>query len=212
MSTIAVLGTGRVASGLATALASVGHRIVVGTRNAADAAPEWLHEPIRLASLQDAAAAAEIVINATPGESSLERLSALRPELSGKILVDVSNAVERGQNGLPGILSYPNSSLAEKLQESLPRTKVVKTLNTMLFTVMTDPASLGSPATAFVSGDHADAKASVVALLHELGWGSESILDLGDVRTARGPEAMILFVPDLIKARGFVPFAITVAA
>ncbi|MEU4385471.1 hypothetical protein [Promicromonospora sp. NPDC023805] len=136
----------------------------------------------------------------------------MREELAGKILVDVSNGVERGENGMPGTLTYPGSSLGEKLQEALPDTKVVKTLNTMLFTVMANPGSLSTPATVFVSGDHADAKATVTGLLHDLGWRHGSILDLGGIRTARGPEAMVLFVPDLIAARGLAPFAITVAS
>jgi predicted dinucleotide-binding enzyme len=211
MSTIAVLGAGRVASGLAIKLAAAGHEVTVGTRTP-DVTPEWLTDPIIHASIPDAAAAADIVINATPGETSLHRLSTLRPELAGKTLIDVSNAVERGEDGLPGVLSYPNSSLAEKLQEALPGTMIVKTLNTMLFTVMTNPSSLGSPATVFLSGNDTDAKQTVARLLNDLGWSTDSILDLGDIRTARGPEAMILFVPDLIKARGFTPFAITIAA
>jgi 8-hydroxy-5-deazaflavin:NADPH oxidoreductase len=93
---------------------------------------------------------ASIIINATPGETSLERLSALKSELDGKILIDVSNATERGENGMPGNLKYPNSSLAEHLQAALPNTFVVKTLNTMLFTVMIDPQGLRVPPTAFV--------------------------------------------------------------
>lgn len=210
MSSIAILGAGRVASGLATALAAAGHSVTVGTRS--PAVPDWLTGAITHAGLPEAAASADIVINATPGETSLELLSGLRSELTGRILIDVSNAVQRGRDGLPGTLTYPNSSLAEKLQEALPDTKVVKTLNTMLFTVMTAPQSLSTPATAFVSGDDADAKATTIGLLADLGWTADAVLDLGGIRTARGPEAMILFVPDLLAARGFAPFAITVAA
>jgi predicted dinucleotide-binding enzyme len=210
MSHIAILGAGRVASGLATALAAAGHRITVGTRRETPL-PDWLAAPILRTTIPQAAAHADIVINATPGETSLERLVALAPELSGKILVDVSNAIERGENGEPGVLVYPNSSLAERLQETLPGTRVVKTLNTMLFSVMTDPGILADAATVFVSGDDADAKQTVIGLLNDLGWSDEAVLDLGDIRTARGPEAMILFVSDVVKVRGFAPFAITVA-
>ncbi len=211
MSHIAVLGAGRVASRLAPKLAAHGHRITVGTRDQGPR-PDWLTAPISRTGIPEAAASAEIVVNATPGETSLARLSQLRQELADKILIDVSNAVERGENGMPGVLAYPNSSLGEKLQETLPDTKVVKTLNTMLFTVMANPDSLGVPATVFVSGDHADAKETVSRLLEDLGWHPDAILDLGGIRTARGPEAMILFVADLVKARGFAPFAITVAS
>lgn len=211
MSHIAVLGAGRVASRLAPKLAAHGHRITVGTRGRGSG-PDWLTAPIGRTGTREAAANAEIVINATPGETSLARLSQLRQELAGKVLVDVSNAVERGEDGMPGVLTYPNSSLGEKLQEALPDTKVVKTLNTMLFTVMANPDSLGVPATVFVSGDHVDAKQTVSGLLEDLGWRTDAIFDLGGIRTARGPEAMILFVQDVLKARGFAPFAVTIAS
>ena len=131
--------------------------------------------------------------------------------LDGKILVDVSNATERTEGG-PGPLVYPGSSLAEHLQEALPDTRVVKTLNTMLFMVMTAPGSLSHPATAFLSGDDADAKATVLGLLADLGWPAEQVLDLGGVATARGPEALILLVPDVLRARGFAPVAISIVS
>lgn len=210
MSVIAVLGAGRVASGLALKLASAGHELIIGHRGSAT--PRWITESIHHRSIADAARDADIIINATPGESSLERLSALRTELAGKILIDVSNAVERGTANMPGTLTYPNSSLAEKLQDALPHTRVIKTLNTMLFTVMTSPDSLRIPATVFLSGNDDAAKATVRQLLGDLGWSDNVILDLGNIHTARGPEAMILFVPDLIRARGLKPFAITVAS
>jgi 8-hydroxy-5-deazaflavin:NADPH oxidoreductase len=87
---------------------------------------------------------------------------------SYKILIDIANATERGANGMPGNLCYPNSSLAEHLQQALPNTHVVKTLNTMLFTVMVDPHSLSTPPTVFLSGDNDDAKANVIKLLGDL--------------------------------------------
>lgn len=210
MSTIAVLGAGRVAATLALKLSSTGHKLIIGSRAAT--APGWITEPIRHCPVTDALKDADIVINATPGETSLERLTALRTELTGKILIDISNAVERGADTMPGTLTYPNSSLAEKLQDALPGTRVIKTLNTMLFTVMTNPDSLDIPATVFMSGDDNTAKATVRQLLEDLGWSNDAILDLGGIQTARGPEAMVLFVPDLIRARGLTPFAITVVS
>ncbi len=158
-----------------------------------------------------AARTAEIVINATPGAGSPERLAALREELHGKILVDVSNATTDGPDGLPADLLHPGSSLGEQLQEALPGTRVVKTLNTMLFSVMTAPAALTQAPTAFLSGDDPQAKQSVRELLTDLGWRTEWITDLGGIRTARATEAAVLFVPHVIRAEGFTPFAISIA-
>ncbi|MER8093516.1 NADPH-dependent F420 reductase [Streptomyces goshikiensis] len=197
MTTIAVLGNGRVGGNLATALTRAGHEVTVVDRAPGAAA--------------DAARTARIVINATPGAGSLERLAALREELHGKILVDVSNATTDGPDGLPADLIYPGSSLAEQLQEALPETHVVKTLNTMLFPVMTAPATLAQTPTAFLSGEDPLAKQTVLELLVDLGWHKEWIADLGGIRTARATEAAILFVPHIMRSTGFAPFAISIA-
>ncbi|MDT0471467.1 NAD(P)-binding domain-containing protein [Streptomyces sp. DSM 41014] len=197
MTTIAVLGNGRVGGNLAGALTRAGHEVTVADRAPGTAAA--------------AARTARIVINATPGDSSLERLAALRDELRGKILVDVSNATVDGPDGLPADLLYPGSSLAEQLQEALPETPVVKTLNTMLFPVMTAPAMLTQTPSVFLSGEDPKAKQAVRALLVDLGWREGWITDLGGIRTARATEAAILFVPHVIRSRGFAPFAISVA-
>ncbi|MFD9240783.1 NADPH-dependent F420 reductase [Streptomyces sp. NPDC059556] len=196
MTTIAVLGNGRVGGNLAAALTRAGHEVTVADRTPGAAA--------------DAARRARIVINATPGAGSLERLADLRDELRGTLLVDVSNATTDGPDGLPADLLYPGSSLAEQIQEALPETQVVKTLNTMLFPVMTAPAMLAQPPTAFLSGEDPRAKRTVRELLADLGWRDEWITDLGGIRTARATEAAILFVPHMIRAGGFAPFAVSI--
>jgi predicted dinucleotide-binding enzyme len=196
MTMIAVLGNGRVGGSLALALTRAGHEVTVADRSPGSAA--------------DAARTAQIVINATPGAGSLERLSALREELLGKILVDVSNATVDGPDGLPAELLYPGSSLAEQLQEALPGTRVVKTLNTMLYTVMAAPAALTQAPTAFLSGKDPEAKQVVRGLLGDLSWQQEWITDLGGIETARAAEAAILFVPHVIRSSGFAPFAISI--
>lgn len=201
MSTIGILGSGRVATALANKLASVGHEVTLGTRT--PAAPNWTGAPLTIADYESAARTAQIVINATPGDGAIERLGALATELADKILIDVSNSHSP---------SGSEPSLAERLQTALPTTRVVKTLNTMFFTVMTDPHSLRVPPTAFLSGNDDSAKAVVTALLTDLDWPAAWIEDLGDITTARGPEALMLLVPSLIRNRGFVPFALTVAA
>ncbi|KJY23984.1 NADP oxidoreductase, partial [Streptomyces sp. NRRL S-444] len=155
MTTIGILGAGRVGTNLAGTLSAAGHHVTLGTRNPEDTTARniGLAPRIAFADHRTTARTTDIVINATPGDSSLDRLTDLRAELSGKILVDVSNATRDTAEGLPGDLCYPGSSLAERLQAALPDTHVVKTLNTMLFTVMTAPETLATPPTAYLSGD-----------------------------------------------------------
>ncbi|WP_042433327.1 NADPH-dependent F420 reductase [Streptacidiphilus anmyonensis] len=197
MTTIAVLGNGRVGGNLAAALTRAGHEVTVADRTPGAAVA--------------AARTAQIVINATPGAGSLDLFVALREELRGKILVDVSNATVDAPDGLPADLLYPGSSLAEQLQEALPETRVVKTLNTMLFPVMTAPATLTRAPDAFLSGEDPKAKQTVREVLIDLGWREEWITDLGGIQSARATEAAILFVPHVIRSSGFVPFAISIA-
>ncbi|GAA0945186.1 NAD(P)-binding domain-containing protein [Kribbella koreensis] len=196
MTKIAVLGKGRVGGNLAAGLTKGGHEVTTADRTPGAAA--------------QAASAAEVIINATPGAGSLELLTGLREPLRGKLLIDVSNATIDGPDGLPADLLYPGSSLAEQLQQALPDTHVVKTLNTMLYPVMTAPTMLTATPTVFLSGDDPQAKQSVRALLADLGWHPDWITDLGTIQTARAPEAAILFVPHVIRATGFKPFAISI--
>lgn len=211
MNTLGILGSGRVGTALAGKLVATGHNVIIGTRNRVELEAKWKSPSVTFADPAEMARTASVVINCTPGDTSLERLSVLRAELSSKILMDISNATERGSNGLPGNLCYPNSSLAEHLQEALPNTNVVKTLNTMLFTVIVDPHSLSIPPTAFLSGNSGGAKVTVTKLLGDLGWPTDWILDLGDITTARATEALILLVPHILRTQGFAPFAVTIA-
>jgi predicted dinucleotide-binding enzyme len=194
---IAILGNGRVGGNLARALTRAGHAVTVPER-----APQ---------AVAAAARAAQVVINATPGAGSLERLGALSAELDGKILIDVANATVEGSDGLPAQLLYPGSSLAEHLQAKLPGTHVVKTLNTMLYPVMTAPSALATAPDVFLSGDDPSAKLVVRGLLADLGWNQEWMVDLGGIDSARATEAAILFVPHVIGSRGIAPFAISLA-
>jgi 8-hydroxy-5-deazaflavin:NADPH oxidoreductase len=179
---VAILGTGKVAHALGGGWKKAGHHVAFGARDASSTDPDF-----EITSLQDAIAVGDIIVNAITGAVALEAITALDTSaMAGKTLLDVTNAVTEG-----GDLVYPNSSLAEHLQAALPAVKVVKSLNTAAIEVQADPSLVG-PATAFVSGDDEAAKNAVKGLLHDLGWKDEAVIDLGGIRTARGPENYIV--------------------
>jgi hypothetical protein len=64
---------------------------------------------------------------------------------------------------------------------------------------MTTLAAL-SPSSVFVSSDDASAKATVGGLLADLGWPAGSIIDLGGIRSARGPEHYFLMFAALVQS------------
>jgi predicted dinucleotide-binding enzyme len=188
---IGILGTGNVAQTLARSWQAAGHQITFGSRD--PASKGTLDAP--LTSPADAVAGNDVIVNATPGSASLELAEQIgAAAFAGKILVDVANAVTPSFE-----LVYPNSSLAEKLQAALPEANVVKTMNTAAMLVMTAPATL-PPSTVFVSGDDAAAKAAVTSLLKDLGWADGSIVDLGGIASARGPEHFIMMFAALMQS------------
>jgi predicted dinucleotide-binding enzyme len=196
---IAIMGTGNVAQMLARRWSAAGHKITFGSRDPASASA--LDAPV--ASVADAVAGHDVVVNATPGSASLELAARIGPAaFAGTVLVDVANAVTPSFE-----LVYPNSSLAEKLQAALPEAMVVKTMNTAAMIVMTDPAAL-APSSVFVSGDDTAAKATVAGLLNDFGWPGESIVDLGGIRSARGPEHYVLMFAAFMQSLGTPKFNI----
>lgn len=214
---IAVLGTGSVGRALAGRLADVGHDVMVGTRDVqatmARDKPDAFGNPplatwleangaVAVAALAEAAAAAEMIVNATSGASSIDALTAAGEDnLAGKVVIDVANPLDTSAGFPPSLLVSNTDSLAERIQRRFPAARVVKTLNTMNAAVMVDPSIVGDgDHTVFLSGDDADAKAVVHDLLTSFGW--TDIIDLGDITTARGPEMLLPLWLRLLSALG----------
>jgi predicted dinucleotide-binding enzyme len=176
---IAVLGTGTVGRTLAGKLRELGHEVAVGSRTEKADAVEFA----------DAAAGAELVVNATAGTASLEALHAAGAEnLAGKVLLDVSNALDFSRGRPPRLSVCNDDSVGEQIQREFPDTRVVKSLNTVNASVMVDPSLVPGEHSVFVSGNDDRAKAQIRELLMSFGWPESSIVDLGDISTARGAE------------------------
>jgi predicted dinucleotide-binding enzyme len=187
----------------------------MGSRSAeSEALREWLAEAGEGAAggtFADAAAAGELIFNCTSGEGSLEALEAAGAEdLAGKVLVDVANALDFSK-GTPPTLSVCNDdSLGEQIQAAFPRTRVVKSLNTMNNQVMTEPARVPGEHNVFVCGEDDDAKAEVAGLLREFGWSEDQILDLGGISASRGTEMYLPLWLNLMGSLGTADFNIEV--
>jgi predicted dinucleotide-binding enzyme len=192
---IGVLGTGMVGRTIASKLVSLGHDVKMGSRTPDnEAAAEWVASAGAGASqgtFADAAAFGELVVNCTNGTASLDALAAAGAEnLSGKVLVDVTNALEL-VDGRPTVATR-DESVAERIQAAFPDARVVKSLNTMNCDVMVDPARVAGEHDVFVAGDDASAKEEVAALLESFGWARERIVDLGDISGARAAELYVV--------------------
>jgi predicted dinucleotide-binding enzyme len=201
----AILGTGTVGRTIAARLVELGHGAMIGTRDPeatlartkADAmgnAPfaDWAAQNpgITLASFSEAAAGAELIVNATNGAASLDVLAQAGAEhLNGKIILDISNPLDFSKGMPPTLFVKDTDSLGEQVQQAFPGARVVKSLNTMNADLMVRPGSLPEASTVFVSGNDADAKKTVTDLLTE--FGHQDVIDLGDITTARGTELLL---------------------
>ena len=192
---IGILGTGVVGQTIGTKLVSLGHEVRLGSRKAGnEKAKTWAKSAGRGASagtFADAATFGEIVFNCTSGMGSLEALrQAGAKNLDGKVLVDVANPLDFSK-GMPPTLTVCNTdSLGEQIQREFPKARVVKSLNTVTCTVMVEPSKVPGDHAIFVCGNDAAAKAQVSDILKKwFGW--KSIIDLGDISSARGAEMVL---------------------
>ena len=130
---IAILGTGPVAQTLGGALAGRGHTVTLGSRR-----PEAVDDSaVPVAGHAAAIEPADLVINAIAGSQALDAITAIGADvLAGKVLLDLGNAVTPAFE-----LVFPNASLGGRLQEALPDTAVVKSLNTLAAPLWSNPPS-----------------------------------------------------------------------
>lgn len=201
---IAVLGTGMVGQAHAGKLSQLGHEVIVGTRDVkkalarteggqmTEAFGKWIkdYKKVKVATFSDAAKQGELIIEALSGDGALKVLKSIKKELQGKTLIDISNPLDFSK-GMPASLFVSNTnSLAEQIQAALPKTRVVKAFNTMNATVQVDPKSLAKgDHHLFIAGNDPVAKAQVAKLAKSYGW--KNILDLGDIKAARGMEMIL---------------------
>ena len=120
-------GTGPAGSALAARLASVGYDVVVGSRSkyrAMEAVDKLLAEwPDRNLSIEAGdnagAAAADVVVIATPWDGATGTATSVADQLAGKVVICMANALTRiGKEFQP--LVPPRGSVAASVQAAVP--------------------------------------------------------------------------------------------
>jgi 8-hydroxy-5-deazaflavin:NADPH oxidoreductase len=196
---IGILGTGAVGEHIGSALIKKGHFVLMGSRKAGnERAVAWKKkggDNANEGSFEDAAIYGDLVFLCLNGEHALEALSSFdRHHLDGKIVVDITNPLDFSQGMPPRILEkYHAVSLGERIQEAIPHSYVVKTLNTINHQLMVDARLVNKGAhTLFICGNDANAKNQVKHfLVDNFYWEPAQLLDLGDIRAARCAEAYV---------------------
>jgi len=191
--TLGVLGgTGPQGRGLARRFAAAGHRVLLGSRDAARAraaaaglAADGL--PVEGADNQAAAAGADVVVVAVPYDGHAALLWGLTAALAGKVVVDCVNPLGFDKSGAYA-LDVPAGSAAEEAAEVLPDSRVVAAFHHVSAVLLENPQVTSFDLDVLVLGDDRAATDLVQALAGRLP-GMRGVY-AGRLRNARQVEAL----------------------
>ena len=186
-------GTGPAGRGVAVRLADAGIRVTLGSREAERAAKvagevvaRWPDSDLALRGSDNAAAAAaDLVIVATPWDSAIPTVRSLCEPLKGKVVVSMANAlVKEGREMLA--LMPPRGSVAAAVQAAVPDSLVAAAFHHLPASEMENLES-GLEADVLVCSDHREATLATSGLI-ELMPGLRP-LDAGSLSQAAAIEA-----------------------
>ena len=175
MNSIGIIGAGNIGQAFAGTLARNGIEATIANSRG----PETLAElvaaigpSIKAGTLQEAAAK-DIVLVAV-NWSKLPKALAGLPDWNGRIVIDANNSIEAP---LFKPVDLAGRFSSEVFADLVPGAKVVKAFNHLLANLLaSDPAAEGGKRVLFYSGDDAQAKAEIGALIGRLGFHG---IDLG---------------------------------
>jgi hypothetical protein len=199
---IAVIGAGNVGGALGTNWAkNARHDIIFGVRDPKAEKTQSLLGRIgakaKAASPAEAGSSADVIVLATPWPATEAAIRSMG-NLKGKIVLDATNPLTRGPDGIALEIGH-SISAGEKVQGWAAGASVFKTLNITGFGNMANPVFNGVKSVMFVAGDDVGAKPKVMTLVGDLGF---EVIDAGPLRNARLLEAHAMLWIDLALARG----------
>jgi 8-hydroxy-5-deazaflavin:NADPH oxidoreductase len=196
-----VLGTGIVGTSIATHLLSLGHHVMIGSREGknerAGAIVNEFPGHASQGSFEEAAAFASVIFHCVMGMFSVDAARTVGAEtFANRIVIDLTNPLDFSKGMPPRLTICNNDSSGEMLQRYLSTAKVVKAFNTVPYTVITNPAMVNSKnVDMFICGNDDNAKQEVTEIIvQEFGWNRENVIDLGEIKHARSTEGLLPFV------------------
>ncbi|WP_040813653.1 NADPH-dependent F420 reductase [Nocardia concava] len=191
---IGIIGAGQMAQALGGGWAAAGHEIAVGARTSAraEAAAAAIGHGARATTVAEAAGFGEATVLALPVSALEEILTEHRETLTGRTLIDCTNAFAPDAGGF--VLS--ESAVSERIAATVPGARVVKAFNLLAAEVWSGPDRVfeGRPLTVPLCGDDAEAVATVAKLAEDLKLRP---VPAGGLAQARYLEATSAFVVGL---------------
>jgi NADPH-dependent F420 reductase len=172
MKSVGILGgTGPAGQGVGLRLSSAGYEVVLGSRDAERAAAIASSLDVRggaslTGATNEVASACDVVVVATPWDSAVSTVTALRDPLKGKVVISMVNALVReGRELVP--LYPPRGSMAAQLAHALTESKVVGAFHHLPASEMMNLDS-DLDADVVVFSDHADARDEVAEMIEAM--------------------------------------------
>lgn len=202
MTTIGILGTGRMGVRLARMFAQAGQQVILGSRdikraNNIVAGLELV--TLTAGSYEDAAQADFILPAMFLRDGMLEILEPLRNHFDGKVYIDISNPFNDTYTDF--ILPWDTSG-AEQIQHRFPKTRVVGAFKNVWWEVFDAPTFGETVSDVFVVSDDAEAKTTFLKLVENTPF---RYVDAGRLTNARTIERMTLLSGELGQRYGYFP-------
>lgn len=167
MKKIAVIGKGNVGSALERGLKRAGYDVRSTGKAEARETADW----------------GEVVLLAVPFGAVNDAVESIGGSIEGKILVDVTNALDENM----GLAIGFSTSGAEELQKLVPSAKVVKAFNTVFAQQMDSGKVGGETLTVFAASDDDDARTTAMEMAKAIGFDAVSA---GPLQNARWLETL----------------------
>jgi NADPH-dependent F420 reductase len=191
MTTVTIIGAGNMARGIGTRLLSSGGEVQILAptgQHAVDLAAELTSGPgagpgaggVSGGEISDPLTG-DVVVLATPFDGALQFVADRAGDLTGKVVVDITNPVDWGS--FDRLVTPADSSAAEEIAGRLgDGARVVKAFNTTFAGTLVAGEVDGQPLDVFVAADDEDAKRQLSELVESAGMRP---LDAGPLRRAR---------------------------
>ena len=161
MTSIAVIGSGKIGAGLARGWAATGHAVTFGARSRAK--PELVELAERIgaerAAIDDAVRQSDVVVFAIPGAEMAATLSRLGSTLNEKAVIDAANNV-RGE--------HMNSATA--VSEAAPGALYYRAFSSYGWEQIERPVVDGIAADQFFCGPDGRPRATIEQLISDIGF------------------------------------------
>jgi NADPH-dependent F420 reductase len=181
---VAIIGSGNVGKALAAAATKAGHEVTIASRDPMKAQEAATATNTQAAgSLTEAVQDAELVVLAVPADKVDDVVMSLSNDLDGKVVIDVSNRLDMQDPAR----NIDGTSMAERIQQRLPRAHVMKAFNYAFASRQGDPNVDGTKLDGFVAGGDGPAKQKTLDFVESVGFRP---IDAGPLSMARALEAM----------------------